>query len=421
MILTALMIGLLLDRIGLTIARTLGDLRAANRQLRIELRRRTSAEISLSDRETHLRVIAEHTHDLIATLHYDGRILYINPAVVDALGYEPEQAIGTHLFAFIHTEDSATMTRLWGQTIEAGSARGIVRYLHMDGTYRWFDGYFTDVRQENGGFVIAISRDITEQRRLEGQLVQAQKMEGIGRLAGGIAHDFNNLLQIVSGYVGLARSSLPDEHPVQAELGDITSAVERGRALTRQLLTFARQQNLSPQQMDLNRLVETMSHMLTRLIRRNVEIVLELSDELQPIYADPDQIGQVLMNLISNAIDAMPDGGRLQITTMQQLVEPGDELVQLSLRPGPYVVLIVNDTGTGMDEATIRRIFEPFFTTKPPDRGTGLGMAICYGIIHQHGGTILVESGLGKGTTFRVYLPESADLVYAVGDQTDAG
>jgi two-component system cell cycle sensor histidine kinase/response regulator CckA len=340
---------------------------------------------------------------------------------VYALGYEPEQAIGAHLFSFIHAEDTATMARLWNQTIEAGNARGIVRYLHSDGTYRWFDGYFTDVRQESGGFVIAISRDITEQRRLEGQLVQAQKMEGIGRLAGGIAHDFNNLLLIVSGYVGLARGSLPDDHPVQAELGDITSAVERGRTLTRQLLTFARQQNLSPQQMDLNRLVDTMCQMLARLIRRNVDIVLELSDDLQPIYADPDQIGQVLMNLISNAIDAMPDGGRLQITTMQQLIEQSDALVQLSLRPGPYVVLMVSDTGIGMDETIVRRIFEPFFTTKPPEHGTGLGMAICYGIIHQHGGTILVESAPGKGTTFRVYMPQRADMVHAVGDETDAG
>ncbi|GAB4160499.1 MAG: hypothetical protein Fur005_17110 [Roseiflexaceae bacterium] len=398
-------IGLLLDRISGMLHSTMRELSDVNRRLRIELRRRTSAELSLLDREAYLRLIAEHTHDIIATLHYDGRVLYVNPAIDTLLGYAPDQLIGTNLFDLVHVDDRQTAQTLCFVAQSTGFAQGSMRFVHDDHSMRWINANITHVNQDQSGFVVLIGRDTTQQRALEAQLIQVQKMESMGQLAGGIAHDFNNLLVVITGYAELARSSLNEGHPVQGDLNDIISTTERARTLTRQLLAFARRQPFSPQPIQINELVDSFERLLKRLLREDIELRIVHERPYSWVLADPDQIGQVLMNLTTNARDAMPNGGMLAIGTAQMILQPTDQPPLIGLPPGVYATITLCDTGIGMDEATMRRIFEPFFTTKAAGQGTGLGMAICYGILQQHQGGLHVQSQRSVGTTMTIYLP----------------
>ena len=240
---------------------------------------------------------------------------------------------------------------------------------------------------------------------LEQKLVQSQKMEAVGRLAGGIAHDFNNMLTIVNGYSELIIQSMSDDDPLKKDIKEIKTAGLRAAALTRQLLAFSRRQVLAPEVLDPNFVVTNIEQMLRRLIGEDIEFAVKLNSDAGRVKADPGQLEQVLMNLAVNARDAMPDGGVLTIEI--SVTEWDDTLVQQSedMKPGPYVVLTVSDTGIGMNEEVRSRIFEPFFTTKDKGKGTGLGMATVYGIVKQSGGDIHVYSEPGAGTTFRVYLP----------------
>ena len=251
-----------------------------------------------------------------------------------------------------------------------------------------------------------IARDVTERKKLEQQLRQAQKMEAIGLLAGGVAHDFNNLLTVIIGYSDLTIGRLRDDDPLQLNLEEIRKACNFAASLTRQLLAFSRKQILQPRVLDLNSVVAEMGRMLRRLIGEDVELRTVLTPDLGNIRADPGQIEQVLLNLAINARDAMPVGGKLTIET--QAVSFNEELADqpFAVSAGSYIKLLVTDTGIGMDEETVARIFEPFFTTKEAGRGTGLGLSTVYGIIKQSGGCILVHSELGRGTTFAVYLPQ---------------
>jgi PAS domain S-box-containing protein len=246
--------------------------------------------------------------------------------------------------------------------------------------------------------------DITELRRVEQQFRQAQKMEAIGRLAGGVAHDFNNLLTVIGGYTQLALTHLTEKHRLYGSLLEVSKAAGRAASLTRQLLAFSRDQVLDPAVVDLNALVLDASKMLRRLIGEEVELDVSLSERLPSVRVDSGQTVQVLMNLAVNAGDAMPEGGRLVISTAT--VEVGEERAEeLGLRPGTHVSLRVTDTGTGMDEETQARIFEPFFTTKPVGHGTGLGLSTVFGIVKQSGGSITVSSRPGAGSVFEVLLP----------------
>jgi signal transduction histidine kinase len=253
---------------------------------------------------------------------------------------------------------------------------------------------------------IALERDRGERarRRLEEQARQSQKMEAVGRLAGGIAHDFNNLLTVINGYGQMVLEELPEESHARQPLGEILKAGRRAAALTRQLLDYARKQLVRPVAFDLNARVADLAGMLRRLIRDDIEVRTELPAGLGEVKADPGQVEQALMNLVVNAQDAMPAGGRLTITTAQVEVGEGHPEV----RPGPYAVLAVADTGVGMTEEVRRQVFEPFFTTKPVGQGTGLGLAQVYGIARQAGGHVEVESRVGEGATFRLYLPLAA-------------
>jgi signal transduction histidine kinase len=247
---------------------------------------------------------------------------------------------------------------------------------------------------------------------LEAALSEAQRIEALGRLAGGVAHDFNNLLTVINGYSELLLLERPAGSPDRARLEVVKQAGERGAALTRQLLAFARKQVLNPVVLSLNHCVQNIERVLGPLLGENVRLVLDLDPALAPVQADAGQLEQVLLNLLMNARDAMPEGGRVTLATHNATVanaDPGHPDVP----PGAYAVLVVGDTGTGMDEATRARVFEPFFTTKGVGKGTGLGLASVYGIVTQSGGYIAVDSAVGRGTTFRIYLPQVAPAVPA--------
>ncbi len=269
-----------------------------------------------------------------------------------------------------------------------------------------------------GGVIVA--RDVTERRKLEQQLQQAQRLDTVGRLAGGIAHDFNNLLTAVLSSASVARDILPPEHEVQADLADIQLAGERATQLTRQLLAFARRQPVSQQPVELNERVSTMEHMLARLVGPDIALRVTLGEALWLIRADGPQLEQVLVNVVVNARDAMPGGGRLTIRTGNRTIEAGAIVLPRPMPPGEYVEIVISDTGEGMDEETLAHVFEPFYTTKPVGQGTGLGLAMCYGIVRQHHGVIWIESAKGRGSTVFILLPRYQGQLPVVAERKRA-
>jgi two-component system cell cycle sensor histidine kinase/response regulator CckA len=265
------------------------------------------------------------------------------------------------------------------------------------------------VRERTAGLVAAneaLHAEILERQRLEAQLLQAQKIESIGRLAGGVAHDFNNLLMAISGYSDLALDALPPDHAACSDLYEIQKAAQRAAALTRQLLAFARKQIIDPRTIDLRELIQNIHSLLQRLIGEDIELVIRMDREIGSIKADPIQIEQLLINLAVNARDAMPQGGKLTIESTNAILDEDRTPMCMDIAPGSYiVVLAVSDTGMGIPPEVQEHLFEPFFTTKEPGKGTGLGLATCYGIVKQHGGEIAFSSEVGQGTTFKIYLP----------------
>jgi CheY-like chemotaxis protein len=253
---------------------------------------------------------------------------------------------------------------------------------------------------------LELTRSLGEQRHLEEQLRQAQKLEAIGQLAGGVAHDFNNLLTAVLGFSELLLSGLSDDDPARADVLEIQKAGERAAGLTRQLLAFSRKQILQPTILDMNGVISGMEPMLRRLLREDVSLELSLAQTVGVIKMDPTQLEQILVNLVVNAADAMPQGGRLTIETADAKLDAAYQQRHLPVTPGAYALLAVTDSGIGMDETTSRRIFEPFFTTKGVGKGTGLGLSTVYGIVKQSGGDISVHSEPGRGSTFKIYLPQ---------------
>jgi PAS domain S-box-containing protein len=288
-----------------------------------------------------------------------------------------------------------------------------------DGRTRWVHGLGELHRNASGRVITMVGtiQDITEQKHFEAQLHQAQKMESIGRLAGGVAHDFNNLLTVINGYSDLMLSRIAESDPLRPHLLSVRKAGERASALTQQLLAFSRRQILQPQVINLNDVVVESESMLLRLIEENIQFVTVLAPSLGTVSADPTQMSQILLNLVVNARDAMPHGGLLRVETAN--TRPGSHEMEESgeVRLGNYVMLEISDSGAGMDENTRRHLFEPFFTTKGPGKGTGLGLAMVYGIVKQSGGVIRVESAPGMGTTVRIYLPrvDAATAVRHIG------
>jgi len=344
----------------------------------------------------------------------EGRFLDVNPALITMLGYgsaeqvlllDPEKDI------FAHSEEH---TRLIEEFRRSGRLDGIeVKWKRNDGsviTVR-ISGRAVSSADEPADVLEAIAEDITDRRVLEDQFRQAQKMEAVGRLAGGVAHDFNNLLMVISGYAEVILANLDLGHPLHEKGKAIQLAADRATTLTRQLLAFSRKQLLELKVVDVNAIVQDMERLLQPLIGENVEITTILSPDAPHTRADAGQLEQVLMNLVVNAKDAMPHGGKLTIQTHNLVVDENHRRGQTFIRPGNYVLLTVRDTGMGMDRETQSRIFEPFFTTKEKGKGTGLGLSTVYGIVKQSGGYVLVQSEEQRGTTFHIYLPRVEGVV----------
>jgi two-component system, cell cycle sensor histidine kinase and response regulator CckA len=338
----------------------------------------------------------------------EGRFLDVNPALITMLGYgsaeevlllDPESDI------FTHPEEHTHLIEEFRRT---GRLDGIeVKWKRKDGsavTVR-ISGRAVSSTDEPADVLEAIAEDVTDRRALEDQFRQAQKMEAVGRLAGGVAHDFNNLLMVISGYAEVILAKLEVEHPLREKAYAIQQASDRATTLTRQLLAFSRKQLLELKVVDVNAIVADMERLLRPLIGENISLTAKLAPEAGYTRADAGQLEQVLMNLVVNAKDAMPTGGRLTIQTQNIAVDESHRRGQTFIRPGLYVMLSVSDTGTGMDKETQSRIFEPFFTTKEKGKGTGLGLSTVYGIIKQSGGYVMVQSEEGRGSAFQIYLP----------------
>jgi signal transduction histidine kinase/ActR/RegA family two-component response regulator len=317
------------------------------------------------------------------------------------------------LTARVHADDRARVRAEVSRAMQEGTLE--VEFRSDDGEEeRWvaLTGQAQRNAQGQVTSLVGVSQDITRRRRLELQLIQSQKMEAIGTLAGGIAHDFNNLLTGVIGYLGFAQRALPNPSPVREDLQQAESAARRAAELTARLLSYARRQMVSPSAANLNEAVTAVEPLLRRILGEHITITTELADDLWRTKVDRTQLEQVLVNLAVNARDAMPQGGTLCFATRNVSVDAHAAATEPELKPGAYVVVDVQDGGVGMDSKTMKRIFEPFFTTKPVGQGTGLGLSMCFGIVKQAGGHILVESRVGRGTRVSVLLPrlvESAD------------
>jgi PAS domain S-box-containing protein len=324
-------------------------------------------------------------------------------------GVQPADFAGTveAFLHFVHPDDRDAVKRA------GGAARTGARYdiehriVRPDGTVRWVHEQADLVRNENGAPIrmVGTVQDITERRQLEEQLRQAQKLEALGRLAGGVAHDLNNALTAIAGYTELALNALTGDHPARADVQEIRRAAERAESVTRQLLAFSRKQLLEPRVFHLSQSITTLGRMLGRLLGPEISLDTIASPDLPPIYGDPGQIEQALINLAVNARDAMPDGGRLTLRVSALQADEAFARAHQPMAPGHYIELAVSDTGIGMSPETRAHIFEPFFTTKDVGKGTGLGLAMVYGTVKQSGGFIFVDSEAGQGTTFRLYFP----------------
>jgi PAS domain S-box-containing protein len=376
-----------------------GDLLARVIRYAIERKR---ADEALRAREAHYRTILENIGDGVFIADREGRHLDVNPRACELTGYSREELLRIGIAdTYPPEEREAAAGRL--AEIAAGRLQFYERpLLRKDGGVILVE---TNARVLPDGRLLSTVRDITERRSLEEQLRHAQKMEAVGRLAGGVAHDFNNVLSVIFGNLDLMAEDLPADSVARQDLQEVNKAAHRAAALTRQLLAFSRRQVLQPVVLSLNDLLRGIDKMLHRLIAADVELRLTLAPGLGNVRADPGQVEQVVMNLVVNARDAMPTGGKLLIETANsELTEQYAEGHQ-QVTAGAYVMLAVTDTGTGMDRETMGRIFEPFFTTKEQGKGTGLGLSTVYGIVKQSGGYIWVYSEPGRGTAMKVYLP----------------
>lgn len=369
---------------------------------------RVQSEEAIIRSEEKYRSLYEESRDGIIILLPEGRIEDINPAGAEMLGYSSAKEIlqlGTTIDLYQRKEDRDIFIRtLMQQEFVKNYELALKR---KNGELLTISVTVSASRDKSGKIVsyMGIMRDMTAHRLLEQQLMQAQKMESIGRLAGGIAHDFNNYLTAIHGYIDLAVMDLPDGSPAIEDLIEAGASSDRAANLSRQLLLFSRRENIDLKPVDLNRVISDLLKMLGRLIGEQYEINIELADDLRTVNADTSHLEQVLMNLAVNARDAMPDGGVINIKTENVVIEPGFVKAKQGKMQSEFVEMAISDSGVGMDDDIMSHVFEPFFSTKEAGKGTGLGLSVVYGIITQHGGWIDVESNPGKGTIFKIYFP----------------
>jgi two-component system cell cycle sensor histidine kinase/response regulator CckA len=383
-----------------------GDKITGTVMLASDVGRLRQAEAQVRERDERLQIIVDAAGMGIWSIDVDKGIAHADARAAAIFGSATEPMPMEQALSVVPPEDRAEVLAAIGRATETGKYGPLEhRAVHASGAVRWVrtvgqmhvdaDG----VRRLTGGVV-----DITEQKRVQQQLAQAQRLDSIGRLAGGVAHDFNNLLTAMYGSVDLARSSLPADSPAVADLADIRASAERGAMLTAQLLAFARRQVIEPRVITLSSVVTEIERLLRRVLGEDVELKAVCQAEGR-VRVDPHQLERVLVNLASNARDAMPEGGRLTIETLDVELDEPYSTTHVEVVPGRYVMLAVSDTGVGIEPKDLPNIFEPFFTTKSAYDGTGLGLATCYGIVRQAGGYIHAYSEPGHGTTFRIYLP----------------
>lgn len=366
----------------------------------LDITERKLSETAVTKSELKFRTLFEYAPDGILIADPSGYYLDANTSICGMLGYSHEELVG------LHTSDIVTPS-----SVSQWSPDSTKKNEHRNQVWEFrrknkslFAGDVLITLMSDGN-LMAMIRDITDQKQLEEQLRQAQKMEAVGVLAGGIAHDFNNLLTAINGYSDLTLKKMATDDPFRKNIVEVKNAGSRAAELTTQLLAFSRKQVLKSAIINLNSVITNIENMLSRIIRESIDLRVVLEPKLGNVRADPGQIEQVIVNLAINARDAMPEGGTLTIETENIYLDDVYVSQHIGVSPGEYVIMMVTDTGEGMDEAQQSHIFEPFFTTKEVGKGTGLGLATVFGIVKQSSGDILVSSEVGRGTTFRVYLP----------------
>jgi PAS domain S-box-containing protein len=386
-----------------------------------DISRRKKAEEERRANEQRLKAILEASADPVVVYDQEGRATYVNPSFSRVFGWQPDEVLGRHI-PFV-PDDQKSKTR---ETIESLFKDSAAKSLETKRTTK--DGRVLDVMvsaagipDEDGritGMVVNLT-DLTRTKQLESQLSQAQKMEAVGTLAGGIAHDFNNILAAITGYSELALHQVREGNPAQAEIRQILKAADRAKELVQQILAFSRKTASQPKPLNLNSVISEALMIVERTIPKMISVELNLGQDLQLVNGDPNQIEQVLLNLASNAKDAMPDGGALVIKSENMSLDQDYAENHLGATPGDYVVMTVSDTGVGMDRDTLEHVFDPFYTTKEIGKGTGLGLASVYGIIQSHDGYITCYSEPGVGTTFKIYLPSLPSEEQAMEEKRD--
>ncbi len=391
------------------VAERTSELEESISQLQQEIAERARMEEKLRESEERYRSHFENVGDVILSIDREFRITSVSPSIRVLLGHAPESLIGRSVIElnilppeYFDKATAGIMRVLSGERVssveyEFLTVDGKRKLVAVSGDPLFKDGKITAM--------VAVARDMTDQKELERQLFQAQKMESVGTLAGGIAHDFNNLLSGVLGYASLMKENLTEGHRFYNYVSAIERSACRASELTSQLLAFSRGGKYEVRAINLNNVVEDTLEIIGRTFDKSIRIEKRFSGQLPTVAADAAQIEQVIMNLCINARDAMPDGGKLVVETDVTLIDEEYVKTHLGAQPGTYAVLSITDTGTGMDKETLQRVFEPFFTTKDKGKGTGLGLAMVYGVVKNHGGSVQAYSEPGEGSTFKVYLP----------------
>lgn len=371
--------------------------------------RRAEEELKVS--RSFLETIIETEPECVKLIGKDGHLLMMNRSGLDMIEADTfDQVKERPVFPLISPKYVKDFKKLTYDVFQGKTGELVFQMTGLRGRTLWLHTRAVPLRNDRNEIIalLAITRDITERRKLEAQLRQAQKMEAVGTFAGGIAHDFNNILTAIIGYASILQMKLAEDSPLGTNVAHILASAERGAQLTQRLLAFSRKQIINPKPMDLHEIIRKMEHLLIRIMGENIALKTVHTGEAFMVMVDTGQIEQVLMNLATNARDSMPGGGTLTIETGSIELDEGYAKTHGYGKPGRYAVITVSDTGTGMAEHTRVRIFEPFFTTKEIGKGTGLGLSIAYGIMKQHDGYINVYSEQGKGTTFKLYLPQIA-------------